>query len=73
MANRPAQRAAEVYSRPDVMELVLGWREHLTELNPEMDREKDKPIWEAAVGLIDGCSGTYRIDPTLYNIVIKEA
>lgn len=62
-----------LHSRPDVMKQVLGWREHLTELNPELDWEKEKPIWEAILALIDRCNGSYRIDPALYNIIIQEA
>jgi hypothetical protein len=62
-----------LHSRPDVMKLVLGWREYLTGLNPELNWEVEKPIWEAILALIDRCNGAYRIDPALYNIIIQEA
>jgi ABC-type glycerol-3-phosphate transport system substrate-binding protein len=64
--NYPAA-AVNLYTRRDTNALVADWLEATTA------REAQKRLAKELFSLTENISGTYRIDPSLYNIALSEA
>jgi hypothetical protein len=65
----PGQVSLSIWTRPDVVKLVRAWTEHIS---PELWESERKEAFEHIISLIDTCTGAYRLDPTLYNIVLDD-